>query len=341
MEILDRYLEAVKKHLPWEGQDDILAELAANLEAQLEGKETQLGRGLTNEEAEEWLKQIGSPIMIAARYQRQQYLIGPGVFPVYWHILRLTITWCAIIYTIAKVVEIAAKGLGPAAVLSVALGLPWVLLIDAALVTLVFAVLERVGIRNPEKGLPFAPIAPAWSPAEMRSAVTKGKDKHWSFAKALAEVIFGYFFLAWLLLVPHYPFLLFGPGQWYLASLPYKLASVWWTFYWCIVGLNAFELAWKTVSFARGTWERYMPQRHLAMHLVSLIPLSVLLTAPHHTVFLAKNAGGEGVNMAQLSAANKGVHTAIAIAIAVVVIQLALKAGKMGVTAWRKRVAAK
>ena len=39
MELLDRYLQAVKKHLPWQRQDDIIAELRANLESQLEDRE--------------------------------------------------------------------------------------------------------------------------------------------------------------------------------------------------------------------------------------------------------------------------------------------------------------
>ena len=51
MELLDRYLQAVKMHLPWQRQDDIVAELRANLEAQLEDKEAELGRPLTKEEA--------------------------------------------------------------------------------------------------------------------------------------------------------------------------------------------------------------------------------------------------------------------------------------------------
>ena len=58
MELLERYLEAVKKHLPWERQDDIIAELRANLEAQLEEKEGALGRPLTTAEMEDWLKQL-------------------------------------------------------------------------------------------------------------------------------------------------------------------------------------------------------------------------------------------------------------------------------------------
>jgi len=57
MELLDRYLEAVRKHLPWERQDDIIAELRANLESQVEEKEGDLGRPLTAVEVEAWLKE--------------------------------------------------------------------------------------------------------------------------------------------------------------------------------------------------------------------------------------------------------------------------------------------
>lgn len=103
MELRDRYLEAVRKHLPWRGQDDILAELKANLESQLDEKESELSRSLKNEEAEAWLKELGPPIQMAGRYQRQQFLIGPAVFPVYWYILRLTLVWCSTIYILAKI----------------------------------------------------------------------------------------------------------------------------------------------------------------------------------------------------------------------------------------------
>ena len=96
MELLDRYLQAVKKHLPWQRQDDIIAELRANLEAQLEDKEAALGRPLTMGEAEDWLRQIGPPMRVAARYQPQKYLIGPAVFPTYLFVLRLACFWATI-----------------------------------------------------------------------------------------------------------------------------------------------------------------------------------------------------------------------------------------------------
>ena len=39
MELLERYIQAVKKRLPWDRQDDIAAELRVNLQAQLEDRE--------------------------------------------------------------------------------------------------------------------------------------------------------------------------------------------------------------------------------------------------------------------------------------------------------------
>ena len=81
MELLDRYLQAVKKYLPARRQDDIIAELRANMESQIEDKESELGRPLTQGEMEDLLRKMGSPVIVASRYQPQQYLIGPALFP--------------------------------------------------------------------------------------------------------------------------------------------------------------------------------------------------------------------------------------------------------------------
>src|SRR5580658_9308636 len=105
MDLLDRYLEAVKKHLPWQRQGDIIDELRANLESQLEEREAALGRPLTKTEAETWLKQLGSPMQMAAHYQPQQYLIGPTIFPIYRHVLKLALSWAAVIYALSTVVR--------------------------------------------------------------------------------------------------------------------------------------------------------------------------------------------------------------------------------------------
>src|SRR5271163_4374234 len=106
MNLLDRYLQAVKKHLPWQRQDDILAELRANLESQLEDKESELGRPLTKDEAEAWLKQIGAPMQVAARYQPQQYLIGPSLFPIYLYVLKFASLLALLVYSVVSAILI-------------------------------------------------------------------------------------------------------------------------------------------------------------------------------------------------------------------------------------------
>jgi hypothetical protein len=348
MELLDRYLQAVKRHLPWQRQDDIIAELRANLEAQLEDKEAELGRPLTKEEAEEWLKQMGSPIQVAARYQRQQYLIGPRIFPTYFYILKLVLTWATAIYAIANAIAIAASNQGGEAILQAALRLPWIWLINAAIVTLIFVVIERTGAHFPEVldklGPLTEPMTAQWSPLDLPPTNTGDSDwaKPRSFTKALLQVLSGGLFLAYVLLVPHYPFLLFGPGEWYLKSLPYQLAPVWWTFYWWLVAMNTFELAWKIVDLARGAWQRPKNRaKHLAMHALSLIPLSVLLLAPNHMLFLLKNPSDAAKLGATLAAANKGILEAFTIAFAIVVLQIVWGIVKASLESYRKHVAAR
>ncbi len=347
MELLDRYLQSVKKHLPWERQDDIIAELRANLEAQLEDKEAELGRPLTKEEAEQWIKQLGSPIQVAARYQRQQYLIGPRVFPTYAYILRLVLTWATLIYVIANAVTIAVSNQGGEAILRAALRLPWIWFLNAAIVTLIFAVIEQTGAHFPEKLDKFGPLTEPmtaqWSPLDLPPVAAEQPDwaKPRSFTRALLQVFSGGVLLAYVLLVPHYPFLLFGPGEWYLKSLPYQLAPVWWTFYWCLVGINVFELAWHVVELVRGAWQRPKSgARHIAMNSLSLIPLAVLLMAPNHTLFLLKNPTDAAKLGGTLAAANSGVLKGLAIVAAIVVIKLLWRVVQTSLEAYRKRVAA-
>jgi hypothetical protein len=182
-----------------------------------------------------------------------------------------------------------------------------------------------------------------WSPLDLPPVGAGDGDwaKPRSFTRALLEVFFGCLFLAYLLLVPHYPFLLLGPGAWYLKALPYQLAPVWWTFYWLLVGLNAVELSWKIVDLARGAWQRPRNRaRHLAMHALSLIPLGVLLAAPEHKLFLLKNPADAAVHGAALASANKGVLQALTIVVAIVVLQLVWGIVRASLDAYRKRLAA-
>ena len=342
MELLDRYLQAVKKHLPWQRQDDIIAELKANLEAQLEDREAELGRKLSDAEVEAWLKQLGSPIQVAARYQPQRYLIGPGLFPIYWYVLRLVMVWCAVIYTVVNVIQIVASGSDTEAIWRAAAHLPQVLFINVAIMTLIFAVIEWTGAQIPGKVQTMVGMAPPWQVGRTpRFAPGEGCGKKRTYAHAVAEVIFGWILLVWLLLVPHHPFLLFGPGVYYFDSLPFQLASVWWTWYWWIVALNAVELVWHMVALLRGTWQGPQRALHFAKSGLGLIALSVLLTAPGHALFLLKSTAAHPGDAATLALVNQNTYRAFQIVVVIIVLRLLWEVGQMGVEAYRNRQAAR
>ncbi len=98
MQLLDRYLTAIKFWLPKKQREDIAAELAANLQSEIDDRAAALGRPLSEEEIAQLLKQHGSPILVASRFQQEhrtvtigRQLIGPLVFPFYWTAIKVTL----------------------------------------------------------------------------------------------------------------------------------------------------------------------------------------------------------------------------------------------------------
>lgn len=87
MDLVERYVHAVRFWLPRKQQDDISAELGEDIHSQIEEQEGKLGRKLNESEVVAILKQRGSPVSVANRYRPQQYLIGPALFPVYRFVL--------------------------------------------------------------------------------------------------------------------------------------------------------------------------------------------------------------------------------------------------------------
>jgi hypothetical protein len=342
MELLDRYLQAVKKHLPWERQDDILAELRANLESQLEDQEEEIGRPLTPAEVETWLKQIGPPMMVAARYQKQQYVIGPAVFPMYWYVLRLASFWMLIVYAIVSAILIFSAANPSVAAMGAVVRAPFVLMNTAAWITLTFAAFEYA-IAHSWITWPASAAWPGgWSPSSLppldKQAASGKKPR--SYAMVVAEVIFGFLFLGWLLLVPKHPVLMFGPGALYMQISPFRLEPVWYTFYWWVVGLNVLQLAWRCADLARGAWQGPRLVQQAVTKLLGLIPLAILIAAPGHLLITLKHPEvdyahyGEAVNSINLAA-----HGGLLIVCAIVVLQLLWEIGQSSLEAYRRRVA--
>lgn len=82
MDMIDTYLEVVAAQLPKDKAEDIVTELRDEVLARKEDREEALGRDLDEAELEVLLREVGHPLVVAARYSdRPQGLIGPELYP--------------------------------------------------------------------------------------------------------------------------------------------------------------------------------------------------------------------------------------------------------------------
>src|SRR4051794_12210004 len=166
MDLIDRYLNAIRRNLPRDKADDIVAELGDALASRVEEREEALGRALTPAEIEGLLRAFGHPLVVAARYRKQQWLIGPDVYPFYLSVLRIVLALVAAALGVAALVNILFNHHDPLhAVLAVFGGLWIAVLVNLSLVTLVFAALER-------SGFPAEHLR-RWNPAQLPDVADK------------------------------------------------------------------------------------------------------------------------------------------------------------------------
>jgi hypothetical protein len=324
MEPLERYLQAVRRYLPLKRQDDIIAELRANMESQIEDRESELGRPLTQGELEDLLRKMGPPVVVASRYQPQQHLIGPTLFPLYLYVLKIAVLWAFVIYSIVVSVVIPLTSPNATSIVDSLMRMPWILMNVAAWVTLVFAAVEFMSARYPNSCPQIAELTDKWHPHSLPPLEKEGTGKPRSYAQAVAEVIFGFLFLVWLLLIPKHPFLLMGPGYFYLRVGPFLLAPVWWTFYWWILSLNIVQNVWNSVDLARGAWRRPWRVKQIIFKSIGLVPLLVLFTARDHIYILLKNPAVDQAHYGQnLDQINNAIHLGLGVICAIISVQLA------------------
>ena len=110
MDMLERYLQAVRFFLPRRQQDDIVRELRENLISQLDDREQSLGRTLSDDEVADILRRHGHPMLVAGRYRSQQQLIGPVFFPIYLVSLKLGLAVALLVTVVVAMTTAALNG---------------------------------------------------------------------------------------------------------------------------------------------------------------------------------------------------------------------------------------
>jgi hypothetical protein len=201
MDLLERYLQAVKACLPRHEQDDILRELSESIRSQMEDREAELGRPLTEDEQADILRRHGRPIVVAGRYRPQQHLIGPAFFPFYLSGLKVGLAIVLITILVPAILSPALSDNVPARILELALSVPGRLLTMFAVVTLMFTAMDvwQSKMRLPD----------AWDPRHLPPVVRFERRR--SRRGVWSRLAFTVCWLVFLLFVPGRPYLLLGP----------------------------------------------------------------------------------------------------------------------------------
>lgn len=244
MDLLARYLQALKFWLPSAQQDDIVAELREDICSEIDEHEKELGRKLTDVELEALLKQRGRPLLVAQKYLPQRSLIGPILFPIYWFVLRIVwlcylipwgVTWiCLVLFS----QQYRAHHLGAAAV-GDASSLVTHAFIATAVVTMVFAAIEHAKHKTW--------LTDDWSPSKLPPV----RDTHRiSRASMVMDLVVGFIFGVWWLEILQTLTIINSD------SLKIMLNPAWHRWFWVFFALWIGNMALSGVNLWRPYWTR-------------------------------------------------------------------------------------
>lgn len=215
MDLLEHYLGAVAAQLDRDQREDIIAELQDTLLNQFEEKEAALGRGLTDDEREAILREMGHPLVVAARYGKgPQHLAGPELFP-WWLfavkaglLIILALHLVDVFFTMFAGLGGFQDAIRHLFILPIEGGLVWI-----GIATVAAYVIERTGWRPgfmTDWRVKDLPVLKLSDPEAWRAAMTGEKERPapaaWASTRAPArwpagEAIFGIIvlgvFIAW------------------------------------------------------------------------------------------------------------------------------------------------
>ena len=274
MELIDRYVYEIGRHLPRKNRTDIQVELQSTLvdtlESRVQGEPSQ-------EDVVELLKEFGPPQKVAASYWPQsQYLIGPNLYPLFrmvvgialmvFVIVQLVLLGIAVVFdqeilTFMSVLDIFAEMIGS-------------VFTTFGIVVIVFAILQYFDVKPDTED-------EQWDPRKLPQVeevdtVSRGG--------IVAEITFILVFLAILLFLPDKIGVVVSPGTEIILNpvitsyIPLIVASI-------LLGI-----ALDVIILWRGRWETATRVAKVGTNLFGIYVLYVLIAG--HNAWLAQEGVG-------------------------------------------------
>jgi hypothetical protein len=274
MNLIDKYIAEVGKHLPRRNRADIGAEIRSTLEDMLEERKQTQGTA-DDEMIIDLLKEYGAPREVAESYIGPRYLIGPRVYPTFELITKIVVAVLLGIALVGLGIGLARSSVtGPEFLKTIgesALGLLEGLITAFGNIVLVFAVLERV---LPAKEFEKEPED--WNPSELASEPDPDRVK-------FGEQIFEMFFLVLFLVIFNlYPGIIglgfFNENEWVFISP--VLTNAFFSYLPWLNILIVLQLVFNVYLLRQGCWNMVTRIGNIILELASIVLAVVMLRGP-------------------------------------------------------------
>ncbi|MCH1624591.1 HAAS signaling domain-containing protein [Ferdinandcohnia quinoae] len=278
MGLIEIYIQEVTKRLPEKNRGDIALELRSTIMDMLPDD-------YSEQEVKDALVKLGDPVDLANGYQdRPKHLIGPRLYYMYIHLLKMIIPIAVVVSVIALFASKILSYDGEEAVLNLVLdmigeGIWEVISIGIHVffwLTLVFAILERTDAANTH-----LPTLKKWTPEDLKSVTYIPKKKMIS----KSEVFFSLLWIAIWVTVYFYASSLVGVYEKGAEGLVYVTPSFnhdvllsYWPFAVIVAGLE-FLLAIN--KFIVGQWTKKIAVLNAICLLVSTIIFLMIISNPN------------------------------------------------------------
>lgn len=266
MNLVNNYLEQVKNYLSADADDDVIDELREAIEERVAEQQEISGGNADHQAVALILKDFGHPLKVASAYSKQQYLIGPGLFPLFKHALKLSVVAVFVIHAVLTVLTwtisenflLSAKGWTS--------GFVEMVMFVVILVTMTFVSLEYYG----EKIRFFD----NWDPNKLGMESKIRASRQDGVSNVITDVIALIWWNNWFGLPNDMPFT--------VQDMHIQASEMFFVLYWpvnAILVCSLITYAWQLFS---QFWTKPMIYTALLIDIAAILVLSLLLTQGHY-----------------------------------------------------------